>query len=303
MEQLNNTTQEYESQVQKILKKMLIKRAENKNIISFLKSYNQKMSALSIENCGTNVGITNVEGIARIVQANFCRQRVCAICAWRRQAKFLTQMNPVLQEISARGYEYIFCTLTIRNMPYTKLENAITELLKGYDRLLKRRKIKKAWSGAMRSLELTYNAQTNTFHPHIHMLIAVKQDYFNDKNLYISHEELTEIWKECLQINYNPQVDMRKVDNTEKATVETFKYALKPSQHTEAIKAFYFLLKGRRLISFSGIFAKVRKALLCDDFENILIDDIKGKSKKMTYTLYKFDVTGGVYKFYNTYTL
>lgn len=294
----------YISKRDKIFKKLIIKRNSNIKIINWLKNERDEERAKRIEECGTYVGFYNENNIPKIVKANFCRERMCNICAWRRQAKFITQMKPILNSLANEGYTYIFATLTIRNCTYNKLEEKLNIILDGFAKLRKRRKIKKNWCGICRSIELTYNHENNTYHPHIHMLIAVNEDYFSNKEKYINQDELVNIWKDCCKLDYTPICDIRKVSNTDKGVVETLKYSLKPSEYNESLKAFYYILSGRRLISFNGIFAKRRKELKLLDFENNLLDDIDFKNKiNKTYDVYKLDVTGGLYKFYQTYKL
>lgn len=288
----------------KIFKKLLIKRNININTVNWLKDEQDINRALRIEECGTYIGFYKEENIPKIVKANFCRERLCAVCAWRRQAKFISQMKPILNSLINDGYEFLFCTLTIKNCKYDELEKGLNTILEAFSKLRKRRKIKRNWTGMCRSVELTYNHKTNTYHPHIHILIAVENDYFKNKDKYITQEELSCIWKECCNIDYRPICDIRKVNDTDKGVVETLKYSLKPSNYEESLKAFHYILSGRRLISFTGIFSQRRKELKLLDFENNLLDEIEIKNKvNKTYDVYKIDCTGGMYKFYRTFKL
>ena len=293
--------QDFVKHEEKILTKLAIKKSQNAKIIDFLHSENDHERANRVEECGTFLGITNVEGQAKIIKSNFCRERICAVCAWRRQSKFVAQMLPVINYLS-NDYEFIFVTLTIANMCYDELRNAIDNLLTGYQKLVKRRAYKRSWKGVCRSLELTYNAKSKTFHPHIHCLIAVKSNYFSGSNEdYISHERLKYDWQDVMNLDYEPVVDIKKVveEDNYNATIETLKYALKPTYEIEALKSFLYILKGRRLVSFTGVFAKTRKLFKYTDFELKLNDDIDNKKVgNKEYNLYKFDITGGVYSFY-----
>lgn len=297
----NNTEQE-ESQEEKILQKLLIKKSYNKKVISFLQEIGELERAYNVEHCGEYVGITTIDGIAKIVKADFCRERICSVCAWRRQAKFTAQTFPIISILESQGYRFIFITLTIKNMPYEELRGAIDDLLRGYELLRKRRKIKRAWKGIIRSLELSYNAEEKTFHPHLHLLVAVKESYFADSGQYITQAELTELWGDCINVDYVPVCNIKVVDDSGAGAVETLKYSLKPTQAREAFSAFFYILKGRRLVSFCGVFAKLRKELRFSDFENVLTDDV-GRTKSIKYNLYTFDATGGVYKFNKTYEI
>lgn len=296
-------TKDYESQVSKILQKTQIKKRLNKAVIEWLYSKGLYEKASKIDECANHIGITNIEGIAKIVKADFCRERMCNVCAWRRQSKFTAQMVPVLQHL-APNYDFIFATLTMRSVKLDELRQAIDLILSAYDRLLKHRRIKKAWQGKVRGLEMKYNTSTKTFNPHIHILVAVDKDYFTNNEKYISQAMLCDYWTESLRSDYSPRCDIRKVTQSDKAIVETLKYSFKQQEDNNAMQGFYTALKNRRLVSFSGVFAETRKMLKYSDFENVLTDDIKTEDKKnIYYALYKFDATGGIYSYYKQFEL
>lgn len=298
--QSNYNTRDYKSQVKRIICKLATKKRANENVIEWLRSRGAKRTAYNIENCARNVGVTDVNGIARIVKADFCRERLCAVCAWRRQARFTAQMQPVLKGLSNEGYRYIFVTLTVRNSTLGDLKKNIDDMMNAFATLRHRKRIKESWSGCVRSLELTYNKLSGTLHPHIHCLVAVRPEYFDTRfGLYISQGELRSMWADCLGIDYLPQVDIQAVDDECGASIEVLKYALKPTDEPQALEAFYTVLKGRRLVSFCGVFADMRKRLKQSDFDRILTDvDELQKGVSYVYELYSLDVTGGVYKYY-----
>lgn len=299
--QENFTTNDYKSQVEKLLKRVAIKKSFNKKVVDWLFSRSDERRAYNIDDCATQLGFTDIKGVAKIVHGNFCRERLCFVCAWRRSAKFTAQTIPVLRALEKEGYEFIFSTVTVENVPLEDLKSVISSMLKGYDLLLKRRQVKRAWQGKIRALEVTYNKKAKTFHPHLHMLVAVKPEYFRSPD-YISTACLSQIWGECVG-EYDPICDIRKARTEDNgAVVETLKYSFKTFKDDTAIEGFYTSLSGRRLVSFSGVFADVRRALKQSDFENILTDDVEfEKGKKIYYDVYQFDPSGGVYKFYKQF--
>lgn len=301
----NYSTNDFQSQVSKILLKTQIKKKLNQQVIDWLLGERLTDKALEIQNCANHIGITNINNIAHIVKADFCRNRICNICAWRRQSKFIAQMYPVLEKLG-NNYKFLFVTLTIKNVEYSDLSSTIDALMRAYDKFLKRRKIKRAWVGKVRALEITYNKHTQTFHPHIHIFVAVKPEYFTNPDLYISHEELTEFWQECIQSDYEPICHIETVTDTSAGAVETLKYSFKTSSDNIALRGYYYALKHRRLVSFSGVFADMRAFLRQSDFESILTDDVPpadNSNKNVLYSLYKFDATGGIYKYYDSLEL
>lgn len=294
----NYNTDIAKSQEYKVLQKASIKKQENKDVISWLYSIGEKDRAQRLEDCATWLGVSTINGITKVIKSNFCRERICRICAWRRQSKFISQMLPIIDILKSKGYSFIFATLTIQNCKKEDLERNIDILLQGYQLLSKRREVRRAWCGICRSLEITYNDLNNDFHPHIHMLIAIDKHY---NKHYISQEKLSFLWQDCIKADYIPVVDIRKVskDNEHIGAVETLKYSLKPTMAHEALEAFLYTLKGRRLISFSGVFQKQRALLKYSSLDNPE-DDIPQNSTT-TYDLYRFDATGGIYNFYETY--
>lgn len=294
----NCTTNETKSQVSKILQKTKIKKMLNADVVAWLCSIGETDRAQHINECATHIGITDIGGYAKIIKADFCRERLCNVCAWRRQSKFMAQMFPVM-EILSRDYEFLFVTLTLESVPLEDLKPTIDLMLKGYDRFLKHRQVQRGWVGKVRGLEMKYNPKARTFNPHIHILVAVEKDYFTDTKKYVSHTELVRCWQESIRTQYKPRCEIKKVTETQKATIETMKYAFKQMTDSTAMQGFHTALKSRRLVSFSGVFAEIRKLLRQSDFENILTDDIpEDTPRKIMYTLYRFDATGGVYNYY-----
>lgn len=287
----------YGERARKLFSKLQIKKGYNLDVIEFLKAEREYIRADRIESCGTYLELVREGDIPKILRANFCRERLCHVCAWRKQSKFVAQVSPVLEELSAQGFEYIFVTLTLRNSSADDLRGALDQFMKAYNKFLGRKQIAQSFAGVIRSLEITYNDKEDTFHPHVHCLVAVDDDYFKNPGKYLSQKDICNIWKECAQVDYTPVCYVEKVTENQRAELETLKYCVKPSKHRQAIEVFYRVLKGRRLVSFSGVFAQYRKRI--ESEVERLTDNIS--PGKYTAVCYKFDPTGGVYKYYKTY--
>ena len=104
---------------------------------------------------------------------------------------------------------------------------------------------------------MTYNEKNNTYHPHLHIIMAVNKSYFSSRD-YISKKKLLELWKECKKDNTITQVDIKKIDTTDrKAILEIAKYSAKDSDYLksqEVFDVFYKALKGKRLLTYTGVF-------------------------------------------------
>ena len=191
---------------------------------------------------------------SKLVGANFCRDRMCSQCQWRKSMRQFSVAVKVGHELRRREKDagrpesqFIFLTLTIPNVPLEKLSEVIDELFAGWKRLRERKEVRNISKlyycepgderkviplAYHRALEITYNATTNTFHPHIHAAIAVLPNYFNGHN-YIKQERWLEMWREAMRMPEITQVDVRKIRNKKgqdeitSGFAEACKYSLK----------------------------------------------------------------------------
>lgn len=228
--------------------------------------------------------------------AYFCKDRFCVMCMWRKSLMVSGQLFKIVHIALDQNptYRFLFLTLTIPNVEANNLPEGITTLLKGWDRLMKRKEVMGVVKGSFRAVEVTYNAQFNTWHPHIHALLFVPANYFA-KN-YIKHERWLELWQESTRIPTISQVNIKAIQHGENTheklasiVSEVSKYSLKPptsrkdrashpyvrgteAESMRAVEQLVKGLKGRRLVQFGGIFKDIKKELgLKDENEADLI--------------------------------
>lgn len=213
----------------------------------------------------------------KLKRANFCRVRLCPMCGWRRSLKTHAHMRRILEAAKPLQMRYLMITLTIKNVSAEELSGALDELLHAYKLLVQRTRIKTAWRGWYRGVEVTHNKQDDSFHPHIHSLVAVDKSYFASRK-YIKQDELTELWKECLRADYTPIVDVRKTyGDSVHAVSEVAKYATKVGEivdfddwgmTVQTLETLDKALDKRRLIAFGGEFKRLHAELNLDDEED-----------------------------------
>ena len=144
-------------------------------------------------------------------KAYFCKDRVCSMCIWRKSLFVFAQFLLVAHELLKLYPKtiFLFHTLTLRNCSVNALSDTLTHLNKSFTRYAAYKRVKAAFKGSFRSMEVTYNPLSNTFHPHIHSIVAVGKNYFTKR--YIRHEELQQLWKKALQVDYEPDCDIRRI--------------------------------------------------------------------------------------------
>ena len=289
-----------------------------------------KRKAERVRGCGAylqfRVDTKNLDagGHQRLYRAYFCGDKLCPICQSRRARKIRNQLTAILDSIGG-GYRFIFLTLTVKNVGAEGLYPAVDKMLReAWHGLINNRRFKKSVQGYYRTFEITHdveplitekmycqkkghydrhglktgddNPSYDTYHPHNHVLIAVKPSYFDKgSDEYIGQAEWREMWQRALNSNYDPYVYVQAVyDKTygEKggkdrisnisAVLEAAKYTTKSNdcimrgtdnkvneENTDrAVYAISASLKHRRLISYGGVFREAHKALNFDSVDD-----------------------------------
>ena len=242
----------------------------------------------SLEECGdTLVFMRNEEGEKRLHGANFCRNRLCPMCNWRRSLKMYSQVSQITDKIlTTRKSRFIFVTLTVKNPDAEHLTETLDLMNKGFSYITSNsrtfapaQKFKESLQGYIKATEITYNSKKNTYHPHIHCIFQVRTSYFTKG--YIKKSDWVELWQKAMNLDYQPSVHVKTIKETDndktKAVAEVAKYPTKSAdllkiedekQAVQALIALTKTMKGRRLITFGGDFATIKRELKLDDIEN-----------------------------------
>lgn len=210
-----------------------------------------------------------------LYNARFCNWRFCPQCARRLALQRSFALKAIMTKLAEKGHRFLFVTLTIPNVDGKGLSEALTELSDGWKRLSERKKYKKWIVGGVRKTEVTYNKKRDDFHPHLHMLVCVKADYFKTVRVrkdgarvreypnMIPFEEWQADWQRAVRNKRAEQIDVKAVSNTPKklakSIAELAKYSAKDSDMTlskDVFKYFYLGLKGKRLFAPFGIMRK-----------------------------------------------
>lgn len=262
-----------------------------------LDSKHYEKKSLRVLSCGDNLEFRRYhhDNSLKLNKADFCKDRLCPMCNWRRSLKVYGQVSKTMYKLQEQGnYRFLFLTLTCRNVFDEDLEEQLNELFSAFDRFMKRRKLKKSVKGWFRALEITHNHDLDTYHPHFHVILVVEPQYFKKSDLYISQAEFTDYWKDSLNINYTPVVNIKAFKSAtnkdmSKSIAETAKYTMKDSDlivyddntYTDRIVlTIDNALYRRRLCAFGGVLKKIHSDLKLDDsvegdLINVSCDDIR----------------------------
>jgi plasmid rolling circle replication initiator protein Rep len=210
-----------------------------------------------------------------------CKDRFCPFCTWRRSRKLALQSYAVLEAIQAlESVRYLFLTLTVRNPETIELRQTVRDMMGGFNRLFKYKRVQKSVLGFMRALEV-HPQKTNKdrSHPHFHVLLIVPARYFQiGSDIYLPQKEWKALWRKAMRLNYAPSVDIRAIkpkndqsDALASVVAETCKYPVKSTDLTalsvEQFREFVNQMFRVRNLGYGGIFKEYRKILNLDDVE------------------------------------
>lgn len=235
-----------------------------------------------MRDCGTflNFKVCPDCGKSFISSANLCRDRLCPTCAWRLSLKRFAEMCQVVNTLSELDLSCAgFLTLTVKNCKPENLRYTIQKMNEDWNRMLAGRKIKPLLKGWAKSLEITYNPENNTFHPHFH-IITLFDEFLGEGE---TNRFFRKAWSKACRLPYEPITDFRTIDGTKEslatdneriynAIVETFKYSVKDKDledmPLQTFRDFVLAVQGLRFVSYGGIIKEARKQLSLNDSED-----------------------------------
>lgn len=169
-------------------------------------------------------------------------------------------IQAIQKDNNYKNSSLVFLTLTQKNVGVGELKDELDKMQKAIQEMMKKELIfstaknykvdkktgkkrsygtKGVVQGTVRHLEVTskYSKERDRieFHPHWHMILLVKQAYFDDKKYFWDKNKAIRVWKKYMNLNYSPNVDIRKiVDGTDEKN--SFDVKLKHMEPSGAIK-------------------------------------------------------------------
>ena len=135
--------------------------------------------SINVQKCGTDLWYhVTPDTPPKLYKANFCKDRLCPMCGWRRTKKIFGQLSKIMDKLDEE-YKFVFVTLTVRNCSSDELKEQIQALYKAFDLFNHYKEVKQAFKGYFRALEITRQREdirlkSTEWHPHFHVIYAVK---------------------------------------------------------------------------------------------------------------------------------
>lgn len=295
--------------------KMQREGADGEAYLERLRAEEYKKRSYRMKECSRFITLSICPDCNRSIasSATLCRDRVCPTCAWRLSAKQSTEMLQTLSYINdIEDYNALFLTLTVQNCETSQLAPTLEMMSEAWHRMMCKKGNKEIIKGTARSVEITYNSKTKTFHPHFHIILMTEKDGKSVAELsaYFNKE-----WQKATRVIYQPITDLRKIENHslletgresaeiyKKAILETFKYTIKDDSLADmpisTFRHYIDGIRGKRLVAYTGIIKEARQNL---EFTEELEDETTTRacpdcSAEMLSAVYQWSYRENTYK-------
>lgn len=267
---------------------------------------------------------------------NSCRVHLCPICSWRRSRKTFFNTMKIIKEANKKNkYAYIFLTLTVKNCDAEHLNETIDLIMSAFNNFMRRKRIKKAVRGWLRCLEINHdvheiitkvmytksreyyksrllkiddkNPNYDMYHPHLHVLLCVNKSYFTSRD-YMSQAAFQELWKDCLNVDYDPSVNVKRCYGTSPhAVAECSKYATKSTDYiiqndldltVNTVRLLDKVIHKRRLIAYGGLFKEIKKRLELEDENLINLNEENAEEQEENFKIESYFWYSGYSNYY-----
>ncbi|WP_251134673.1 protein rep, partial [Escherichia coli] len=146
----------------------------------------------------------------RLRRAPFCRVRPCPVCPWRRPLLWPARFSPALPPlvVASPSSRWLFLPFPVRPCALGALGPVLPALPAAFQRLAPRPALSPV-PGWLRAPAVP-RGPAGRAPPPFPCLLMVPPSWFQGTN-YVKHERWVELWRDCLRVNYEPNIDIRAV--------------------------------------------------------------------------------------------
>lgn len=262
--------------------KWRIKKAHAQRIAAVLRSIGEISRSNRMSSCANYIVARECKdcGAIHVIGTKLCRDRMCPICNWRLSMRRFASMYTVLDGLITAYPEsrWCFMTLTVKNCLPQQLSETLDEMSRMWNSIASSPKFKDRYAGWARSVEITYNKETRTLHPHYHIILMTHEGM--KPNEYVIHR-----WLEGCKLTTNKAAqDIRDIRSKDiesdipvSAILECYKYAIKTSELEDMPVSIFRetdkAIRHRRLVSYGGMIKDYAKLCEIKQLDNATEED------------------------------
>lgn len=206
----------------------------------------QKLSA-RLRMCGRNPWVERCARTGKVrVVSPACKVRFCPRCARLHARRTKARLSTWAENVATDHANRLrLITLTVQSTN-AELKHQLEHLYASYRKLRQRSLWKKATTSAIAVLQVTFNKETQQWHPHLHVM---------QHGRFIDYRKLSEAWRRVT--HGSSIVDIRQVRNPDRAADYVARYVSRPldddpEMPSSRLVEYVLATKGRRLLIASG---------------------------------------------------
>ena len=207
--------------------------------------------------------------------SRYCNSRACLVCSRARSKMYMAKYLDTFNTFD----DPVMLTLTFQNVKAHELKSEVQAMVKNFQKSKDCLRKEKIFIRGLRKLEVTYNDENDTYHPHYHIMI----DHYGNAS------RIKDRWED----QYNGRVseyaqNIRSID--QKGFLELFKYFAKIFKRSKKTGEIEFnapslvnilrSLEHKRIVQPFGIKSKI---LENEDIEEEISDKILFNIDKNVY--------------------
>ena len=220
--------------------------AETDRIIEILEIIEEYRKTNEVDEIMECINNELLYGSGEINYVTRCKRQTCPLC--RENRKYKTYLKLKEKVAKQNGIRYILMTFNGREIDnLSKLSDEVRENNSIVARIVRKKSIQAIMLGYIKIVEISYNKYSKRLLPHVHLLLAVKEDF---KEHWIRKKEIDKLEK-----------TWKKWKDTEKDIDTVLKYITIVNKkrimklNDMEIRAFFEMINERkRLFTTSGIF-------------------------------------------------
>lgn len=261
---------------------LLQKKHFTRRVSQLYNAVGDRRHAEQIMNCASEIMINKDHEYS---ETWFCKDKWCPVCQWKKSREIYAKLIQIVERMKD-DYKFIFLTFTVPNVPGSELLAKSKQMNRAFSQMINKDNgfFRGSFKGAFRTMEVTYNPERKDYHPHLHVIAAVSNDYFSSGS-YVKQEGLLAYWRKIMKDPTIKSVSMETIGYTksgfkqrsiEKTVAEVAKYPFKDFDlydlpFDEALEVFAVLcecFKGRPVYRFMQDIRKVAQQIEAEKDSN-----------------------------------
>lgn len=197
----------------------------------------------------------------KVISIERCHNRFCPLCSFIEQKKDTQRVEYIMQQASqVEDSALLAFTLSYPNCSGAQLNDEIKLLNTSFKKFSRQLEREGYLLGSFRKLEVTYNDDSDSYNPHLHVLFHVRKSLYFGTPYYKDADVWRQIWSRCSDREDITNFYIRAFDPSRdtlnsKFIKEYSFYSVKPVQLMHSQEVFDYMvsaLKSKQVYTLGG---------------------------------------------------